>query len=128
MTKRSSLLSLLLLATIACDAGVDTDGELDSLRDETEVILDNLAVAGFNDEYVEVREDGRVYVGGDIHVTLDASHEMAAQVASDDEGFRHYRSSNLVTDEIICVDASAYGNADKLDAIDGAIRRYNAQA
>ena len=126
MTNRPALLSLLLLTTIACDA--ELEGEQDGLRDETEVILDNLAHAGFSDDFIEIDDHGHVILGGDIHINLDASYELAAQVMDDDEGFRHYRTSNLVTDDLICVDASAYGNNDKLDAIDGAIRRFNAQA
>ncbi|MEM7156270.1 MAG: M57 family metalloprotease [Myxococcota bacterium] len=126
MTKCPVFISMCLLATIACEP--DSEEIMDSSRDETEEILEHLAAVGFSDDYVDVDDNGHVFVGGDIHVTLSAAREMAPQASDDGEGFRQYRSTNLVDDDVICVDASVYTNNDRLDAIDGAIHRFNGQA
>lgn len=50
----------------------------DSLTHEEKVleIIDNLVQAGCPDSEIEIKDDGRVFVGGDVYVTLDASREM----------------------------------------------------
>jgi hypothetical protein len=69
-------------------------------QDETQEIMDNLAQAGFPANDIMVVE-GKVYVGRDAHVTLEASREM---IEPGEAGPEQYRTTNLVVGKTkICV-------------------------
>jgi len=60
---------------------------------ERQEIIDNLLEAGFPADGITI-SDGEVVVGGDIHVTLEASRERSEPA---DPGPEHARTANLVS-------------------------------
>lgn len=107
-------------------SGESDDVETLDRNEEVLEIVDNLVDAGYPESEIEVEDDGRVFVGGDAHVTLEASREIAG-LTSDD--FRQYRTTNLVNTasvDTICIDGSAYNGA-MGTALDNAIANYNNQ-
>jgi len=120
--------SATLLAVI-CSAwtfGCSTEPQPGSLEERQEIV-DNLVQAGFPITDIQVF-DGRVYVGRDAEVSLEASREMIEPVAAGEE---QYRTTNLVGTSVgkICVVPTATFNSySRLSAgLDGAISNYNAQ-
>ncbi|WP_198154642.1 M57 family metalloprotease [Plesiocystis pacifica] len=119
----------------ACSSEPDT-GEAELLAElEAEEIVENLMVAGFPAEEIEVRED-EVIVGGDAVVTLQASREMAGarQVAplfeDEEEAFRQYRTNNLVNSPKTISVIGYTGGGNALDstmqtALQMAVQNYN---
>lgn len=116
------------LSLVACD---DDPVGADALSGDEAIleIVDNLRMAGYPDDDIEVGDDGIVVVGGDAVVTLEASREMIGagdhDDVDDDIEFRHYRSTNQVAASVdkICVDGSAVtGTAS--DALDDALANY----
>jgi hypothetical protein len=92
---------------------------------EREEIADNLAEAGFPAGAITASE-GRVYVGGDIHVTLEASRELIEPVSP---GPEHYRTANLVSGKArICINpTSTFSSYAALsNGLNLAIGNYNA--
>jgi hypothetical protein len=107
-------------SVLAIGCGVDTSGG----ADEVDEIVENLRQAGFPENDIMVLE-GRVYVGRDAEVSLQASREMLDGGDSTEE---QYRTFNLVggpNPSRICVNGAAFGGA--LSAgLDLALANYNA--
>ncbi|MBZ4401152.1 FG-GAP-like repeat-containing protein [Myxococcus sp. AS-1-15] len=78
-------------------------------RAEHQEIFSNLIEAGFPTNDIRI-VDGAVYVGGDAHVTLEASREMLRPSEGSEE---QYRTSNLVGMGVtkICVNPTATFNS-----------------
>jgi hypothetical protein len=122
------LLGIFAIAS-ACDAP-DTDESV-AADDETVVgeIVDNLRLAGYPEEEIDVRDDGSVIVGGDALVTLEASREMIGADEHDHDGddvaFRQYRTNNLISAAVdtICIDGSVLSGTAST-ALDQAIDNY----
>jgi hypothetical protein len=88
-------------------------------------IIENLLQAGFPTDDITVA-DGKVYLGGDAHVTLDASQEMIEPAGP---GPEHYRAPNLVCGKTrICINpTSTFNSYSRLSqGLDLAIVNYNA--
>ena len=98
-----------------------------SPAEEEQEIIDNLVEAGFPTDDIMV-VDGKVYVGRDAHVTLEASREMIGPVAAGEE---QYRTNNLVGTSVtkICVvPTSSFASYSRLsEGLDLAIANYNSQ-
>ena len=118
MLKRAVMLAL------GCVLAVSCGGQRDSASERQEII-DNLVQAGFPRDDIQVF-DGRVYVGLDGEVGLEASREMLLS----DPGEEQYRTTNLVSTSVtnICVNGSAFNTNAKFNtALNNAIANYNAQ-
>ncbi len=120
----------MVLAVGCVDEGEDL-GDAEQRLSEADVIVENLTRAGFVEDDIMILDDGRVVVGRDAVVTLEASREMAG-ITTDADDFRQYRTTNIVNTLIvqnICINPSAAfeGNAGMLLALDTAITRYNQQ-
>lgn len=129
-------LSLALFGALLA-AGCDDPEDFD----ETDEILENLVAAGFAEDDLEIREgtaigtelegggyafgepEMQVLVGGDVHVTLDASREIANV---DTQGFRHWRTPNLVNQNTKVCLAKLKLPAAYATAVDQAVANYNA--
>lgn len=122
----TAIMSCALLGT-ACGGSEVLGPESEMLE-----ILENLVVAGFPENDMLVTSEGKVYVGRDAHVTLEASREM---VASDSERFdefenarklEQYRTRNVVRRDLreICIDGSRFSGA-LSQGLDLAIENYN---
>lgn len=115
-----------LTLVAGCADPLDTE-EL-TLDEEQEEIVENLELAGYPASEIEVVED-QVIVGGDAVVSLRASREMAG-VDGHEDGFRQYRSRNLVDAEVevICVDlGDLLPHPALFMGATGAIASYNSQ-
>ncbi|WP_281404391.1 zinc-dependent metalloprotease [Pyxidicoccus fallax] len=90
--------------------------------DETQEIVDNLGKAGFPADDIMV-VDGKVYVGRDAEVSLDASRELLERGASTEE---QYRTTNLVSPSVtkICINGSTFTGTFST-ALDLAIQNYD---
>lgn len=86
-------------------------------------IVENLVAAGFPASDIQLY-DGKVYVGRDAHVTLEASREMLVSVDSTSE--EQYRTTNLVSASVqdICVDGRRMRGT-LSTALDLAIENFN---
>ena len=95
MFKTPVLFAMLFGATTMLGCAVDPVG-----AEETEEIITNLLEAGYPRGEITVTE-GMVYVGGDAHVTLQASREMLVTTP----GQEHYRTANVVSYTVrrICI-------------------------
>jgi Dual-action HEIGH metallo-peptidase len=97
----------------------------DQAGDATQEIQDNLVQAGFPASDIMV-VDGKVYVGRDAEVSLEASREM---LQTDDSagGKEQYRTNNLVSRSStnLCVNGAAFTGKFST-ALNGAINNYNA--
>jgi hypothetical protein len=95
-----------------------------SSADENQEIIDNLVQAGFPIDDIRVY-DGKVYVGNDGEVNLQASQEML-QVDPSADGREQYRTTNLVGTTItnICVNGAAFTGKFST-ALTNAIANYN---
>jgi hypothetical protein len=110
-------------------SGESGDVETSDRDEQVLQIIDNLVDAGYPESEIEVRDDGRVFVGGDAHVTLEASLEIAG-LTSDEDDFRQYRTTNLVNTAVvdtICIDGSSFTGA-MSTALNNAIANYNNEA
>jgi hypothetical protein len=119
MLKRACVLALSGVLAVAC--GSERDGASD-----VQETVDNLVQAGFPRSDIQVF-DGRVYVGLDGEVSLQASREM---LLSDADSEEQYRTRNLVSSAVtnICVNGAAFANNAKFStALTNAIANYNAQ-
>lgn len=114
------------LALFGCSG--ESDDIETSDRDEVVLeIIDNLVEAGYPESEIDVQDDGRVFVGGDAHVTLEASREMVGHDHADD--FRQYRTTNLVNTAVvdtICIDGSSFTGT-MSTGLNNAIANYNNQ-
>ncbi len=94
---------------------------------ENQEIVSNLIQAGFPANDIQIA-DGRVYVGRDTHVTLEASREM---IQPSNLELEQYRTTNLVSSSVttICINpTSSFNRYSMLSAgLDGAIQNYNSQ-
>jgi hypothetical protein len=91
---------------------------------ENQEIIDNLVQAGFPINDIQVY-DGKVFVGRDGEVNLQASREML-EVDGAADGLEQYRTSNLVATSItnICVNGAAFTGKFGT-ALTNAIANYN---
>lgn len=89
--------------------------------DETQEIIANLAEAGFPADDIMVAE-GKVYVGRDAHVTLDASRAMLEPGDSSKEQYRTYKISASLSK--ICINGSTFTGVFST-ALDLAIQNYD---
>ena len=121
---RNTLFTTLALCALTSGCATEIDA-LDAELGEVDEIVANLLAAGYPEAEIEVTDDG-VIVGGDAIVTLEASREIAGADAIDTEGFRQYRTSNLVSVDAICVNGSAF-SGDMSTGLDRAIANFNAQ-
>ncbi len=117
MFKRAAVL---VVSCGALLAGCGTD-----VQAENEEILSNLREAGIPAGAISVVDDA-VYVGGDAHVTLEASRELRQREGSQE----HYRHPNLVGADVtkICLNpTSQFNSYTRLSqGLDAAIANYNA--
>jgi hypothetical protein len=93
--------------------------------EERQEIIDNLVQAGFQADDITVT-GGDVYLGGDAHVTLEASRELVEPAGP---GPEHYRTANLVSGKtLICLNPTTTFNsyARLSQGLDLAIGNYNA--
>jgi hypothetical protein len=91
--------------------------------DETQETIDNLIQAGYPPSEVQL-VDGKVYVGRDAEVSLQASREMLDSRPGDEQ----YRTNNLVagpSPSIICVNGAVFTDATLNAGLNGAISNYN---
>lgn len=120
MIKTSVLFAMLLGATTMTGCAVDPVGV-----DANEEIIANLVEAGYPRSEITVNE-GMVYVGGDAHVTLEASREMLMTTP----GQEHYRTRNVVSYTVrrICINpTSSFANQTRLmQGLGLAIENFNA--
>ena len=114
MTSKRLFVAAAMVLSVGCVADADDgSGAPDYKRSEQQVIIDNLVDAGFPEDDIMVLEDGRVVVGRDAVVTMQASRELAG-IVSDVEGaddFRQYRTTNTVNTDIvdtICIRANGF--------------------
>jgi hypothetical protein len=118
-----SALTLSLGLLSACDSSEDADV---SERTEIEEIIDNLELAGYPSDEIDISDEDEVIVGGDAVVSLEASREMVH--VHDEDGFRQYRTTNMVssTVEYICVNInSVAGDFNVVSGVLGAMDRFN---
>jgi hypothetical protein len=119
MFKKAAVLVVSCGALLA-GCGVDQEAE-------NEQIVSNLLKAGYPQHEIMV-SDGKVWVGRDGHVTLEASEEMIQQGDSSNE---QYRTTNLVgtgVTKICVVPTSQFNGYSRLSAgLDLAIDNYNSQ-
>ncbi|GMU06698.1 M57 family metalloprotease [Corallococcus caeni] len=89
--------------------------------DESQEIIGNLVQAGFPSNDIMVVE-GKVYVGRDAEVSLEASREMLATGTTTEE---QYRTNNLISPSLkkICVDGSSLTELYRF-SLDQAIASY----
>ena len=91
--------------------------------DETQETIDNLMHAGYPASDIQL-VDGKVYVGRDAEVTLQASREMLESGPGDEQ----YRTNNLVagpSPSIICVNGAPFTDATLSTGLNGALSNYN---
>ena len=107
--------------TFGCSTEQPRDGAA-----ERQEIVDNLVQAGYPSADIMV-VDGKVYVGLDAEVNLQASREML-QVDDSAGGEEQYRTTNLVSSSVrtICVNGSAFTGVFST-ALNNAITNYNNQ-
>ena len=129
----SKALLILAIVAVGCHSEAESSEFQGAERDQQiDEIIENLKLADFPDEEIEVLEDGTVVVGGDAIVTLQAFREMAGIRRFSAEGedghedaFRQYRTTNLVGDAVstICITDAFTGNLST--ALDNAVANYN---
>lgn len=93
-----------------------------SSGDETQETVDNLVQAGYPASDIQL-VDGKVYVGRDAEVSLQASREMLESRPGDEQ----YRTNNLVagpTPSIICVNGAPFTDPTLNAGLNGAISNY----
>jgi hypothetical protein len=115
LIRSTVLVAACLVFTFGC-AGDDGEGD-------TQEIIDNLVEAGFAADDIQVVE-GKVYVGNDAEVSLQASREMVES----DPGEEQFRTNNLVAGgnpAIICVNGAAFLNPTLDAGLNLAIENYN---
>jgi hypothetical protein len=115
-----------VVTALSCGAlafGCASEPQRDS-AEENQEIIENLVQAGF--PLNDIQEfDGKVFVGLDAEVSLEASQEM---LTSDLGTQEQYRTTNLVGTAVtnICVNGAAFvSNAKFNDALNRAITNYN---
>ncbi len=118
----SVLLVLGGVVLTACFPGEEREAKLD--WDSIHEIVENLRSAGYPDNEIQVNADGTVMVGGDAHVSLQASREMVTE----ENAVFHYRTNNLVaaTVENICIDGSDFTGT-LSNALNNSINNYNSR-
>ena len=115
------MLTKAIVFAVGCSAltfGCGTD----QAADETQEIQDNLVQAGFPTTDIMV-VDGKVYVGRDAEVGLEASREMISGPVAGEEQFR---TNNLVSRTLtnICINGVIFTGVFS-DALNRAITNYN---
>jgi dual-action HEIGH metallo-peptidase len=107
--------------TFGCSTEPPRDG-----ADRTQEIVDNLVQAGYPSTDIMV-VDGKVFVGNDAEVSLQASQEML-EVDASAASKEQYRTTNLVSSSVrtICVNGAAFTGVFST-ALNNAIANYNGQ-
>jgi len=112
-------------AVLVASCGALLSGCGTDAQTENEQIIANLVEAGFPASDMLI-SDGKVYVGRDAHVTLEASEEMLQAPGNTQE---QYRTTNLVGTGVtkICVNpTSQFNSYSRLSqGLDAAIANYN---
>ncbi|WP_223645276.1 zinc-dependent metalloprotease [Corallococcus sp. EGB] len=112
-------------AVLVVSCGALLAGCGNDVESENQEIVSNLIEAGFPADDIMVA-DGRVYVGRDAHVTLEASREM---LQTGKETQEQYRTTNLVSTSVtkICINpTSTFNSYSRLSqGLDLAIQNYN---
>jgi hypothetical protein len=112
-------------AVLAVSCGALMTGCGTDVQAENEEIVSNLVKAGFPQSEIMVVDDV-VWVGGDAHVTIEASREM---LQPGKESLEQYRTTNLVGSGVskICVNpTSTFNSYTRLSqGLDAAIANYN---
>jgi hypothetical protein len=112
-------------AVLVASCGALLSGCGEDVQNENQEITANLVEAGFPQSEIMVA-DGKVYVGNDAHVTLEASREMLQGQGTQEQ----YSTNNLVGTAVsrICVVPTATFNSySRLSqGLDQAIASYNA--
>lgn len=120
------MLTRAIVLSVTCSAFAFGCSEPMSSEDEQKEIVDNLKEAGFPADDIMV-VDGKVYVGRDSEVSLEASREMLDTSSLEEQ----YRTTNLVGTGVtrICVNPTAAFNAatNFSAALNGAIAAYTNQ-
>ncbi|QSQ19075.1 zinc-dependent metalloprotease [Pyxidicoccus parkwayensis] len=122
MLKRAAVL------VVSCGALLSGCGDdARSENSENQEVISNLVQAGFQANDIHVIKDA-VYVGGDAHVTLEASRELLQNGEGSKE---HYRTTNLVDTSVvrkICINPTSTFLTYPLlsQGLDMAIANYNA--
>ncbi|MCX4240447.1 M57 family metalloprotease [Paraliomyxa miuraensis] len=115
------------LGVLLVSACADVDDDAHDLDEQTQEIIDNLLAADIPESQIEVDDDGRVVMGGDLIVGLQASRELAGIDGSSSQGFRQYGFTGATIDpaiDEICVGGSALGGT-LSNALDAAIVNFN---
>lgn len=118
--------SKLMVVVVGCSAALTfgcMGGEAGD--DGTREIIENLIQAGYPAGDVQVIE-GKVYVGHDAEVSLQASREMI-QVGSEEEQFRTFNLVGGPNPTVICVNGAAFTNPTLSIGLDLALENYNQQ-
>lgn len=106
-------------AALASACGTSTTG-----GDDNQEIVDNLVQAGYPASDITT-VDGKVFVGNDAEVSLQASREMITTQSGDEQ----FRTNNLVgggNPTTICVNSAPFQfNATLAAGFNGAINNYN---
>jgi hypothetical protein len=110
-------------SALAFGCGTSQPGTPDG-TDDNQQIIDNLVQAGFPADDIRTY-DGKVFVGNDAEVNLQASQEML-EVDPSAGGEEQYRTNNLVSTAItnICVNGAAFTGKFST-ALTNAIANYN---
>ncbi|NVB40612.1 hydrolase [Pseudenhygromyxa sp. WMMC2535] len=126
--------SLFVIAALsvgcAAEDGEDTIPDA-KLHSEQDIITDYLIEAGYPESEIEIDAEGRVLVGRDAVVTMQAAREIAGHIddfGSEEDDFRQYRTTNMVSPDVatICITTdSTFDNNAASAALDLAIQRYN---
>jgi hypothetical protein len=107
---------------------IDDSDDIETQRDATIEIVQNLELAGYPASEIDIDDNGVVIVGGDAVVSLAASREMIGLDGHDhgDVQFRQYRTTNQVGEAVenICLNGKAYKGT-LSTALDAAIASYN---
>jgi len=118
------------LGVLLVSACTEVDDDARDLEDETQEIIDNLLAAEIPESLIEVDDDGRVVMGGDLIVGLQASRELAGVDGSSSQGFRQYSITGAAIGpaiDQICIQGSAL-NGTLSSALDAAIVNFNDEA
>ncbi|MFP2958432.1 M57 family metalloprotease [Myxococcus sp. 1LA] len=113
-------------AVVAVSCGALLAGCGSTASANTDEVISNLVEAGFPAEDILVA-DGAVYVGGDAHVSLEASREM---LSSGEGSHELHRTTNIVGPNVtvICVNpTAAFRSYSRLiQGLELALANYNA--
>lgn len=113
-------------AVVVASCGALLSGCGNDVEQENQEIVSNLIEAGFPADDI-MFADGKVYVGRDAEVSLEASREMLQPASKETQ--EQYRTTNLVSSSVkkICINpTSTFNSYSRLSqGLDLAIQNYN---